>query len=157
MTTLRGGNVTCNQRMLAGEAVPSAKAPKDRSEHSCALAYNSGHEGNESLAAASRPLATLVKTFEEFLFELDADGKFLGMWSSRQSLKTGRQEDFVGRHAMEVLGEDVFLPFTELFHRVIATRQTDGIEFPVDLEDGRHWFSARVLPVARRSGKPPSV
>ena len=157
MTTLPGGNVTSSERRLAREKGSSAKTRKDRSERNFAMAYDSGREGNESLAAASRPLAILVKTFEEFLFELDADGRFLGMWSSRQSLKTGRQEDFVGRHAMEVLGEDVFLPFTELFHRVIATRQTDGIEFPVVLDDGRHWFYARVLPVARRSGKPPSV
>ncbi len=99
----------------------------------------------------------LAKVFDEFLFELDTDGRFLGMWSSRQPLKIGHQTDFIGRHAMEVLGEDVFLPFSEVLHRVIATHQADGIEFPVDLEDGRHWFYARVLPVGRTLGKRPSV
>jgi two-component system NarL family sensor kinase len=126
-------------------------------EQSFALAYNSGYDGSQSLAAASLPLATLVKAFDEFLFELDADGKFLGMWTSRQTSKAGRHAAFLGRHAMEVLGEEVFLPFSTLFHRVIATRQSDAIEFPVDLKDGRHWFYARVLPVARQPGKPPSV
>ena len=135
-------------------------APKQRVEgadRDFALAYDSGYNGDQSLAAASRPLAELVKTFDEFLFELDSHGRFLGIWSSSQVLKTERQMEFVGRHAMEVLGEETFLPFSELFRRVIATRQSDGIEFPVDLDDGRHWFYARVLPVARRSGKPPSV
>lgn len=156
MTTASGAEPTSKRRKTADKN-SSAKPQARSDERAFALAYNSHYVGQESLQAASRPLATLVKTFEEFLFELDADGKFLGMWSSRQSLKTGRQMDFIGRHAMEVLGEDVFLPFSELFHRVVATRQSDGIEFPVDLESGRRWFYARVLPVARRSGKPPSV
>ena len=125
--------------------------------NSFGLPHASVHDRNESLASASRPLATLVKTFDEFLFELDIDGTFLGIWSSRQPLKTGRQMDFVGRHAMDVLGEEIFRPFSDVFHRVIVTRESDEIEFPVDLNDGRHWFYARVLPVARRSGKPPSV
>jgi PAS domain S-box-containing protein len=133
------------------------KKRRKSAERSFALAYDTGYDGKQSLAAASRPLAALVKIFDEFLFELDSDGRFLGVWSSSQTLKTGHQMDFIGRHAMEVLGEETFLPFSELFHRVIATRQSDGIEFPVDLEDGRHWFYASVLPVARRSGKAPSV
>jgi two-component system, NarL family, sensor kinase len=157
MTNNAAAGYKSNQAKIAKQKAPSAKAPLKSAEPYSALPYNSGYDGKQTLEAASRPLATLVKTFEEFLFELDADGKFLGMWSSRQALKTGRQLDFLGRHAMEVLGEEVFLPFSELFHRVIATRQSDGIEFPVDLNDGRHWFYARVLPVARRSGKPPSV
>ena len=121
------------------------------------LAYSSGYNGSQSLAAASLPLASLVKTFDEFLFEIDADGKFLGIWSSSETLTTARQMDFIGRHAMEVLGEEVFLPFSDLFQRVIATRQSDEIEFPVDLKEGRRWFYARVLPVGRRFGKRPSV
>jgi two-component system, NarL family, sensor kinase len=136
---------------------PTPKQRVQSADRDFALAYDSHYDGDQSLAAASRPLAELVKTFDEFLFELDSDGRFLGMWSSSQTLKTERQMDFVGHHAMEVLGEEAFLPFSELFQRVIATRQSDGIEFPVDLDDGRHWFYARVLPVARRAGKPPSV
>ncbi len=157
MTTFPGANFNSNQRKSPKESALPAKRRAERAERSFALAYNSRYDGIESLATASLPLAELAKAFDEFLFELDADGRFLGMWSSRQPLKIGRQADFIGRHAMEVLGEDVFLPFSEVLHRVIATRQTDGIEFPVDLEDGRHWFYARVLPVGRTLGKRPSV
>src|SRR6202167_1953598 len=157
MTTDADANSKSNQTSIAKEKASSAKRRAERAERNFALAFNSRYDGIESLATASRPLATLVKVFDEFLFELDTDGRFLGMWSSRQPLKIGRQTGFIGRHAMEVLGEDVFLPFSEVLHRVIATHQADGIESPVDLEDGRHWFYARVLPVGRTLGKRPSV
>ena len=58
---------------------------------------------------------------------------------------------------MEVLGEEVFRPFSTVFHRVIDSQQSDGIEFRIDSNDGERWFYARVLPVARRHGQPPSV
>jgi PAS domain S-box-containing protein len=156
MTNNVSGDYKQNQVKIAKQNASSPKAPLASAEEHLALP-NPGDNGNHLPAAASRSMAALVKTFEEFLFELDSDGRFLGMWSSRRAPKSERQLDFIGRHAMEVLGEEVFLPFGELFQRVIATRQSDGIEFPVELEDGRHWFYARVLPVARRFGKPPSV
>ena len=146
-----------NQARIADEMAPSAKKRLESAEYNPAPADNSSYKAKESLAAASRPLATLVKTFDEFLLELGADGTFLGMWSSSQPLTAGRQAEFLGQHAMEVLGEEAFRPFREVFHHVIATRERDEIEFPVDLNDGRHWFNARVLPVARRFGKAPSV
>jgi PAS domain S-box-containing protein len=146
-----------NPAKIADEMAPSAKKRLESAEYNPALADNSSYKAKQSLAAASRPLATLVKTFDEFLLELDADGTFLGMWSSSQPLTTGRQAEFLGQHAMEVLGDEAFRPFREVFHHVIATRERDEIEFPVDLNDGRHWFNARVLPVARRFGKAPSV
>ena len=126
-------------------------------DNNLAPAGSSSHRPKPSLSAASRPLASLVKQFAEFLFELDADGTFLGIWSSSQNLANPSQTDYLGRHAMDVLGEQVFKPFGEVFHRVIATHQSEAIEFPVDLRDGRHWFHARVLPVARRKGKAASV
>jgi PAS domain S-box-containing protein len=139
----------------------SSKLHRKRRTHSVdnnfAPAGSSSHRPKPSLSAASRPLASLVKQFDEFLFELDADGTFLGMWSSSLNLATASHTDYLGRHAMDVLGEQLFKPFGEVFHRVIATHQSEEIEFPVDLRDGRHWFHARVLPVARRAGKAASV
>jgi two-component system NarL family sensor kinase len=117
----------------------------------------SSFRSKHPLQAASRPLATLAQTFDEFLFELDADGKFQGVWSSSPALTNARRGELLGRHAMEVLGEEVFRPFSAVFHRVIESQQSDGIEFRVDSNDGERWFYARVLPVARRNGQPPSV
>jgi len=156
MTNNVVGDNKSHQAKITKQNASSLKAPSASDKQHSPLA-NPGDDRNQLPAAASRSMAALVKTFEEFLFELDSDGRFLGMWSSRRAPKSERQLDFIGRHAMEVLGKEVFLPFSELFQRVIATRQSDGIEFPVELEDGRHWFYARVLPVARRFGKPPSV
>jgi PAS domain S-box-containing protein len=103
------------------------------------------------------PFVTLVKTFNEFLFELDADGKFLSIWTSNEALLRERRAEFLGRRALEVLGEEIFHPFSELFRRVIEQGVGEDIEFPVDFPTGRRWFQARVSAVGRGAQKSHSV
>jgi PAS domain S-box-containing protein len=103
------------------------------------------------------PFVALVKTFNEFLFELDADGRFLSIWTSNDALLRERRAEFLGRHALEVLGEEIFHPFSTLFRRVIQQGVCEDIEFPVDFPDGRRWFQARVSAVGRGAKKTHSV
>jgi PAS domain S-box-containing protein len=103
------------------------------------------------------PFVALVKTFNEFLFELDADGKFLSIWTSNEALLRERRSEFLGRRALEVLGEEIFHPFSKLFRRVIKQGACEDIEFPVDFPAGRRWFQARVSAVGRGAKKPDSV
>ena len=103
------------------------------------------------------PFVALVKTFNEFLFELDADGKFLSIWTSNEALLRERRAEFLGRHALEVLGEEIFRPFSRLFRRVIQQGVCEDIEFPVDFPAGQRWFQARVSAAARGGKKSHSV
>ncbi len=103
------------------------------------------------------PFVALVKTFNEFLFELDADGKFLSIWTSNEALLRERRAEFLGRRALEVLGEEIFHPFAKLFRRVIKHGVGEDIEFPVDFPSGRRWFQARVSAVGRGAKKSQSV
>src|SRR5580692_5686084 len=103
------------------------------------------------------PFVALVKTFNEFLFELDADGKFLSIWTSNEALLRERRAEFLGRRALEVLGEEIFHPFSKLFRRVIHQGACEDIEFPVDFPAGRRWFQARVSAVGRGAKKSHSV
>jgi PAS domain S-box-containing protein len=103
------------------------------------------------------PFVALVKTFNEFLFELDADGKFLSIWTSNEAVLRERRAEFLGRRALEVLGEEIFRPFSKLFRRVIKQGVGEDIEFPVDFPAGRRWFQARVSAVGRGAQKSHSV
>lgn len=103
------------------------------------------------------PFVALVKTFNEFLFELDADGKFLSMWTSNEALLREQRAEFLGRRALEVLGEEIFHPFSKLFRRVIKEGVGEDIEFPVDFPSARRWYQARVSAVDRGARKSHSV
>lgn len=104
-----------------------------------------------------QPFVALVKIFNEFLFELDADGKFLNIWTSNDALPRERRQEYLGRRALEVLGEEIFRPFKKLFQRVIQQHASEDIEFPIDSPGGRRWFQARVYAVGGGAKKSHSV
>jgi PAS domain S-box-containing protein len=147
-------------RPLAGSRIPnSASRPESRSDQKLA---KSGLDFPQRESPAPRgdslsPFVALVKTFSEFLFELDADGKFLSIWTSNEALLRERRAEFLGRRALEVLGEEIFHPFSELFRRVIQKGVGEDIEFPVDFPSGRRWYQARVSAVGRGARKSHSV
>src|SRR5271163_3849171 len=137
----------------------SDSRPESRSNQ---FLSNSALAGPEREARNSRgvpfhPFVALVKTFNEFLFELDADGKFLSIWTSNEALLRERRAEFLGRRALEVLGEEIFRPFSKLFRRVIKHDVCEDIEFPVDFPAGRRWFQARVSAVGRGATKSHSI
>jgi PAS domain S-box-containing protein len=155
-----------------------SKTSKQRSHPSSGARVSGGHSildsrpeqnvSNSGLAFPQRerrssrgdplhPFVALVKTFNEFLFELDADGKFLSIWTSNEALLRERRAEFLGRRALEVLGEEIFHPFSKLFRRVIKQGVCEDIEFPVDFPAGRRWFQARVSAVGRGAARSHSV
>ena len=148
-----------SQRPVAPGAHNSDSLPELRSTENFA---NSGFAlpQKELRSARGDPLhafVALVKTFNEFLFELDADGKFVSIWTSNEALLRERRAEFLGRRALEVLGEEIFRPFSKLFRRVIKQGVCEDIEFPVDFPAGQRWFQARVSAVGRGARKSHSV
>ncbi|MFZ3217738.1 MAG: PAS domain-containing protein [Candidatus Acidiferrales bacterium] len=103
------------------------------------------------------PLIALVKTFNEFLFELDANGKFLSIWTSNGALLRERRAEILGRRALEVFGEEIFHPFSKLFRRVVKESVSEEIEFPVQFPNEQRWFQARVYALASGAGSNSSV
>jgi PAS domain S-box-containing protein len=108
-------------------------------------------------SVASNPLAALLKALNEFLLELDVNGAFLGMWGLQEALLYGHKTGFPDRQALDIRNEEVFRPFRKLFQRVIKTRKSEDIEFPIDLAGERRWFRARVSAVSPDVGKAHSV
>ena len=138
---------------------PATRSSDSRSEpnHSKSALDFPQREPRSARGDPLHPFVALVKTFNEFLFELDADGKFLSIWTSNEALLRERRAEFLGRRALEVLGEEIFHPFSKLFRRVIEQGAGEDIEFPVDFPSGRRWFQARVSAVGRGAGKSHSV
>lgn len=148
-----------SQRPVSSRTPNTKSLPEPRAE---------GNFSNSVLALPQRelrsargdplhPFVALVKTFNEFLFELDADGKFVSIWTSNEALLRERRAEFLGRRALEVLGDEIFHPFSKLFRRVIKQGVCEDIEFPVDFPAGRRWFQARVSAVGRGAKKSHSV
>jgi two-component system cell cycle sensor histidine kinase/response regulator CckA len=102
-------------------------------------------------------LQALVGAIDEIVFEQDADGLFLNIWTSNEALLSHPRRELLGRRSSEVFGEEVFRPFREVFRRVLETGQAEDVEYSFDVLDGRKWFLGRVNRIPSAHGSRETV
>ncbi len=92
-------------------------------------------------------LQAIVGSIDEIVFEFDADGTYINIWTNDESLLARPRAELLGRQLAEVIDEAEANRLTVLIRRVLNTRQPESIEYPVRLADGTRWFLARVAPI----------
>ena len=94
-------------------------------------------------------LLTLINSIDDFVFEVDADGTYLNIWTQREDLLIRPKAELLGRRISDVFGNDIL---TKRIQNLLQTGQTDSFEMSVDLPGGRHWFQCRCNPILSEDG-----
>jgi len=102
-------------------------------------------------------LEALVGSIDEVIFEFDADGTFLHIWTEDETLLTHPIDELLGRRVDELLGEAFAQPYLEAFVRVLATGQAETIEYMLEVQGGECWFLGRINPIPAVEGPPQTV
>ncbi len=94
-------------------------------------------------------LQTLINSIDDFVFEFDADGTYLNIWTQREDLLIRPRSELMGQRVSEVFGNDIL---TNKLRSLMQTGQTESFEMPVDLPSGRRWFQCRCNPIPSENG-----
>ena len=94
-------------------------------------------------------LLTLINSIDDFVFEVDADGTYLNIWTQREDLLIRPKNELIGRRISDVFGSDIL---TNRIRTLLETGQTDSFEMAVDLPSGRRWFQCRCNPILSEHG-----
>lgn len=94
----------------------------------------------------------LVSSLDDIVFEFDADGTYLNVWTADESLLAQPTGEILGRRVAEVLGESAATPFVDAFRRVLQTGKAELMEYQMEVLGGTRWFRARISPVPSKDG-----
>ncbi|MEP7340012.1 MAG: two-component regulator propeller domain-containing protein [Acidobacteriota bacterium] len=97
-------------------------------------------------------LHTLVNSIDEIVFEFDAEGTYLNIWTTNDNLLVKPREELLGRSATEVLGEEFMRPFLAAYRRVLDSGCGETLEYALLLPDKTRWFLARISPIPAADG-----
>ena len=86
-------------------------------------------------------LTAIAGCIRGLIFELDHELRFLHAWADEPALLARPPEQLVGRTIDEALGPEAGAPFTALVRRVFATGESEHIEYVLDVQSGKRWFS----------------
>lgn len=89
-------------------------------------------------------LEALINSIDQVVFELDADGIYLNIWTTDDQLLYRPRQELLGKRSEDIFDPDFFGSSHELFKRVIATGKGEDFEYSLDFEAGKRWFLARV-------------
>jgi two-component system sensor histidine kinase/response regulator len=99
-------------------------------------------------------LLTLINSIDDFVFEVDADGTYLNIWTQREDLLIRPKNELMGRRISDVFGNDIL---TKRIRALLETGQKDSFEMAVDLPSGRRWYQCRCNPILSEDGSYPTA
>jgi len=103
----------------------------------------------EALLESESRLKALLSSLDDLVFELDRDGKYLGVWTTNDALLAAPRNELLGRTVREALGEELGLQLIRIIGRVLDTGTPEIWEFCLDVPAGTRWFQGRLAPITR--------
>src|SRR5262245_9668066 len=97
------------------------------------------------LLASENRLRVLLGCTKGIVFEFDRAARYLSAWTHDETLLARPMSELLGRTINEALGEDEGAPFTEAVQRVFHSGTPETLEYELQVQGGRRWFSADVL------------
>ncbi len=86
----------------------------------------------------------ILNTIPDLMFIFDQEGIYLDFHATDKSLLAVTPEEFLGKSVCEILPEDLSAQFMQCFDRVNTTKQTQVIEYTLDVPSGTKHFEARI-------------
>lgn len=111
----------------------------------------------EAVGTNEARLQMLIGSIDEVVFEFDATGIVLNVWTRDVSLLTRPPSEIVGRRAVEALNHEFAAAFETAFQRALTTGHSENLEYSLDVIAGRKWFLARINSIPAPSGAAPTV
>lgn len=86
------------------------------------------------------------------VFEFDADGVYLNIWTKNEELLYRPRHELLGRTGEGLLPEDNIRSFRAILKRVLETGRSEYFEYALEVPIGRRWFLARISPIPSSDG-----
>ena len=102
-------------------------------------------------------LQALIGSIDEIVFEFDAQGTYLNIWTRNERLLAFPIAPRLGRTIGDIFGEEFARPFLDIFARVLKTGVAESIEYCLPVRGELRWRLGRINPVPSMDSKPGTI
>lgn len=110
-------------------------------------------QAEERLRAGEARLRSLVNSMDDAVFEIDAQGTCLNVWTANEHLLIRPRSELIGHRIEAFLPAESARAIMQACERVSRTGGPESIEYALELAEGQHWFVARISPIVSSQGK----
>ncbi len=93
-------------------------------------------------------LQAIVDSIDEVVYEFDADGAYINVWTKNEDLLARPRDELLGRSVEEVLDAAQAETLIRTIRRVLFSGQPESFEYAVPIGHELRWLLARVAPIS---------
>jgi signal transduction histidine kinase len=97
-------------------------------------------------------MQALICSLDDLVFELDANGTYLGIWTANDALLAAPRSELLGSNVRGAIGEELGLELIGIIGHVLETGRPETWDFCLDVPAGALWFQGRLAPIASSEG-----
>ena len=109
------------------------------------------------LQSSESRMRALVSSVDEVVYELDAEGVYLNVYTTDEVLMGQPIEELVGLRVTDTMNEGSAKAMLDAISRVLATGVGENLEYESIVGKEVHWYLARVTPIRAVNGELQSV
>ncbi len=114
-------------------------------------------QAEETALLRAERMSALIGSIDEIVFESDADGTYLNIWTANESLLVRPKQEMLGKKREAVLSQELSRQLVSAFRRVLASGESESIEYALPIAGQERWFLARINPIPEPEGPPRTV
>ena len=96
-------------------------------------------------------LRSLFRAMTDLVFVLDAEGRYLNIAATNNTLLSKSPSEFLGKIVSDVLPPEPAALILSRIQLAIATQETVTVEYSLQIQDKEVWFDARISPFLEES------
>src|SRR5688572_8629936 len=108
--------------------------------------------GDSPLRLAEDGVLRAVAGSDSIIFEVDAELRYVGVWTLNDRLLLWPREELLGRGIQERLAEPVRGWAIAVMSRTLETGEPTSTEYKLDVPEGPRWFKADIQRLDRAEG-----
>lgn len=111
----------------------------------------SHREEQDALHKNQAQLSSLLSSMNDLVFILDRHGKYEYVAPTRPELLISSAETLQGNYLHDFFEPDLNADFIDKISTCLQTNQTVSIDYPLQIQNKKHWFEAKISPLTQNS------
>ncbi len=100
----------------------------------------------DALSQSEETHRTIIQSMNDLIFVFDKNDRFTNIHASKRELMVAAPEEFLGKTIAKAMPSPIAGQFSTLCRIVRETSETKRIDYPLEIDDKEHWFSADFNP-----------
>jgi len=100
----------------------------------------------EALSQSEETHRTIIHSMNDLIFVFDKNDRFTNIHASKRELMVASPEEFLGKTIAEAMPSPIAGQFSNLSRIVRETGETKRMDYPLEIDETEHWFSADFNP-----------